>query len=150
MFKCNSITDRTMIDALYEASAAGTGSIWSPVGSAAFGPACPGCPTHHGPQPPRSYLEHSRIYRFSHGDDDGGPIHLIGSADLMPRNLDRRVEVLVPIVHPKHREWLDQAIDFALADDIVRWNCNPTRLDSPRSDRGVRAERPGPHVSLGR
>ena len=58
------------------------------------------------------YLEHSRIYRFAHGDDDGGPMHLIGSADLMPRNLDRRVEVLVPIVHPKHREWLDQALDF--------------------------------------
>jgi hypothetical protein len=62
------------------------------------------------------YLEHSRIYRFAHGGDDDGPIHLIGSADLMPRNLDRRVEVLVPIDHPKHREWLDQALG----------SCSPT------------------------
>jgi polyphosphate kinase len=43
----------------------------------------------------------------------------------MPRNLDRRVEVLVPIVHAKHREWLDQALEFALADDIVRWELQP-------------------------
>ena len=42
------------------------------------------------------YLEHSRIYRFANGAGPGRPVHLIGSADLMPRNLDRRVEVLVP------------------------------------------------------
>ena len=48
-------------------------------------------------------------------------MYLIGSADLMPRNLDRRVEVLVPIDHEKHREWLDQVLEFDLADDIVRW-----------------------------
>ena len=53
------------------------------------------------------YLEHSRIYRFGHGSVDAEPHYLIGSADLMPRNLDRRVEVLVPIEHPKHIEWLD-------------------------------------------
>jgi polyphosphate kinase len=67
------------------------------------------------------YLEHSRIYRFAHGDDEDQPLYLIGSADLMPRNLDRRVEVLVSIDHPKHREWLDQIFDLQLADDIVRW-----------------------------
>ena len=39
----------------------------------------------------------------------------------MPRNLDRRVEVLVPIVHPKHQEWLDTVLGLLLADDIVRW-----------------------------
>src|SRR5690606_29690814 len=71
------------------------------------------------------YLEHSRIYRFAHGDEGDGPIHLIGSADLMPRNLDRRVEVLVPIEHPKHREWLDQALEFDLSDEIVRWELQP-------------------------
>ena len=76
------------------------------------------------------YLEHSRIYRFGHGDfgadgEPDGPMYLIGSADLMPRNLDRRVEVLVPIDHPKHREWLDQVLAFDLADDIVRWELRP-------------------------
>ncbi len=49
------------------------------------------------------YLEHSRIYRFAHGAGENEPLHIIGSADLMERNLDRRVEVLVPVPHPKHR-----------------------------------------------
>ncbi len=52
-------------------------------------------------------------------------MYLIGSADLMPRNLDRRVEVLVPIDHPKHREWLDQVLEFDLSPDIVRWELRP-------------------------
>ena len=152
VFKCNSIADRTMIDAMYEASAAGTR-----IDLVARGICCvrAGVPGLSETIQVRSllgrYLEHSRIYRFAHGDDDGGPIHLIGSADLMPRNLDRRVEVLVPIVHPKHREWLDQALDFALADDIVRWELQPdNELDPSRPDRRVRAQRPGPHVPLGR
>jgi polyphosphate kinase len=51
-------------------------------------------------------------------------MYLIGSADLMPRNLDRRVEVLVPIQHPKHREWLDQVLTFDFSD-IVRWELRP-------------------------
>jgi polyphosphate kinase len=71
------------------------------------------------------YLEHSRIYRFAHGDVDDEPLHLIGSADVMPRNLDRRVEVLVPIEHPKHRDWLDSVLEFLLADDVVRWELQP-------------------------
>jgi polyphosphate kinase len=71
------------------------------------------------------YLEHSRIYRFGHGDEHDEPMYMIGSADLMPRNLDRRVEVLVPIDHPKHREWLDQVLEFDLRDDIVRWELQP-------------------------
>ncbi len=71
------------------------------------------------------YLEHSRIYRFAHGDVDDRPLYLIGSADLMPRNLYRRVEVLVPIEHPKHQEWLDAVLEFLLADDIVRWELQP-------------------------
>ena len=125
-FKCNALTDRTTIDAMYDASAAGTRIDVIARGISCLRAGVPGLSeTIRVRSLLGRYLEHSRIYRFAHGDDDGGPIHLIGSADLMPRNLDRRVEVLVPIVHPKHREWLDQAIDFALADDIVRWELQP-------------------------
>ena len=71
------------------------------------------------------YLEHSRIMRFAHGDVSGAghpseghapkPLYLIGSADWMQRNLDRRVEVLVPVTHPKHQVWLDHVLEFHLA-----------------------------------
>jgi polyphosphate kinase len=65
------------------------------------------------------YLEHSRIYLFKHGNPDGSPLYLIGSADLMPRNLDKRVEVLTPIEHEKHRQWIDETIEHLFADDVV-------------------------------
>ena len=49
------------------------------------------------------YLEHSRIYRFANGGGRRRPVLVIGSADLMPRNLDRRVEALVPVADPSSR-----------------------------------------------
>ena len=58
--------------------------------------------------------------RFAHGQGDT-PLFVIGSADWMPRNLDKRVEVMVPVGHPKHCDWLDQVVAFDLADDIVRY-----------------------------
>ena len=64
------------------------------------------------------YLEHSRIYRFAHGGPGDSPIHYIGSADMMTRNLDSRVEVLVPIRHPKHQSWLDKLLDTMWRDDV--------------------------------
>jgi polyphosphate kinase len=67
------------------------------------------------------YLEHSRIYRFEHGLEDDSPLHLIGSADLMGRNLDGRVEVLVPLTHPKHRAWLDKVLGFLTAEDVAHF-----------------------------
>lgn len=76
------------------------------------------------------FLEHSRIYRFAHGGGDG-PMYLIGSADMMTRNLDLRVEVLVPVHHQKHRAWLDMVLDTLWRDDVVRFE-----LDE--SDRWVR------------
>ncbi|MGA0356875.1 MAG: polyphosphate kinase 1, partial [Ilumatobacteraceae bacterium] len=117
--KCNSIADPVMIDALYRASDAGV-----PVEMVVRGISCirTGVPGLSDNISVRCilgrYLEHSRIYRFAHGADDGGPLYLIGSADLMPRNLERRVEVLVPIQHPKHREWLDRVLDFDLSDEV--------------------------------
>jgi len=66
------------------------------------------------------FLEHSRIYAF--GDGDERPVrYLIGSADMMPRNLDRRVEVCVQIDDHHARERLAKILDANLADDQLSW-----------------------------
>jgi polyphosphate kinase len=126
VLKCNSVADIDVVEALYAASAAGV-QIDSVVrGICTMRAGVPGLSDNIKVRCILGrYLEHSRIYRFAHGDDSDQPIYLIGSADLMPRNLERRVEVLVPIEHPKHREWLDQVLEFDLADDIVRWELQP-------------------------
>jgi polyphosphate kinase len=67
------------------------------------------------------YLEHSRAYRFAHGGEEGGARCYIGSADLMPRNLDRRVEVLVPIRDSDLRRRIDDVLDLELSDDVLAW-----------------------------
>ena len=124
--KCNSIADPVVVDALYRASAAGVRIRGVVRGICTLRAGVPGLSENISVRSILGrYLEHSRIYSFAHGDDDGGPIYLIGSADLMPRNLDRRVEVLVPIEHPKHREWLDKVLEFDLRDDVVRWELQP-------------------------
>jgi polyphosphate kinase len=129
--KCNSIADAEISEALYAASAAGVRIDGVVRGVCSLRAGVPGLSENiHIRSILGRYLEHSRVYRFAHGDGDGddstgAPVYLIGSADLMPRNLDRRVEVLVPVEHPKHREWLDQVFEFALADDIVRWELQP-------------------------
>lgn len=67
------------------------------------------------------FLEHSRIYVFGHGADNDMPTYYIGSADIMPRNLDLRVEVLTPIRHPKHQSWLTKVLEILWSDDVVRF-----------------------------
>ena len=150
--KANSIADTEMIEALYEASQAGVRIDLVVRGISCLRAGVEGLSENIRVRSILGrYLEHSRIYRFAHGDVDDQPLYLIGSADLMPRNLDRRVEVLVPIEHPKHREWLDQVFEFLLADDIVRWELQPddtwARCGPPRR---LRAARPGAPLPLGR
>jgi polyphosphate kinase len=124
--KANSIGDADMIQALYEASRAGVQIDMVIRGISCLRAGVPGLSDNIRVRSILGrYLEHSRIYRFAHGDVDDQPLYLIGSADLMPRNLDRRVEVLLPIEHPRHRDWLDQVFAFDLADDIVRWELQP-------------------------
>jgi polyphosphate kinase len=129
--KCNSIADPVIVESLYGASDAGV-----QIDCVVRGICTMRAGVHGLSENIRArsilgrFLEHSRIYRFGHGEfgidgESDGPMYLIGSADLMPRNLDRRVEVLVPIDHPKHREWLDQVLAFDLADDVVRWELQP-------------------------
>jgi len=117
--KMNSIADPEMIDALYRASEAGVQIDLLVRGLCCLRPGIPGMSdTIRVRSILGRYLEHSRVVRFEHGEGDS-PLFLIGSADWMGRNLDGRVEVAVPVTHPKHRDWLDQVFEFDLADDIV-------------------------------
>ncbi len=133
--KCNSIADDGMVEALYAASAAGTRIDMVVRGICCLRAGVPGMSENIRVRSILGrYLEHSRIYRFAHGnvvdgeripDASSDAVYLIGSADLMPRNLDRRVEVMVPIEHARHTAALDRALEFALADDIVAWEMQP-------------------------
>ena len=80
------------------------------------------------------YLEHSRLYRFGTGAD---ATYLIGSADLMRRNLDRRVEVLTPVVDPELMAQLDGVVDVLLADDALAWELGPDGAWSKVSEHGT-------------
>jgi polyphosphate kinase len=118
--KLNSLADPGMVEALYRAGAAGVRIDLITRGVCCLRPGVPGLSENVTVRSILGrYLEHSRIIRFQHGENDE-PLFLIGSADWMGRNLDRRIEVMVPVVHPKHQAWLDQVFEFQLADDIVR------------------------------
>jgi polyphosphate kinase len=131
VMKCNSIADDEMIETLYAANSTGTRIDLIVRGICCLRAGVPGLSENIRVRSILGrYLEHSRIYRFGHGNIVHGEriegaqtdsVYLIGSADLMPRNLNRRVEVVVPIEHSRHAASLDQALGFLLADDIVAW-----------------------------
>ena len=123
IMKMNSLADPEMVEALYEASQAGV-----EVDLIVRAICClrPGVPDMSDTIRVRSligrYLEHSRIYYFANGEDVGVPAYYIGSADLMPRNLNRRIEALVAVVNPGLRQRLDQVLEFNLKDDELAWD----------------------------
>jgi polyphosphate kinase len=82
------------------------------------------------------FLEHSRIYRFANGGD---PLYFIGSADLRPRNLRRRVELLVPIANPQHRKLLDKILGLYTADPTA-WDLQSDGNYVPRAGSGPAAQ----------
>jgi polyphosphate kinase len=122
--KLNSLVDPPLIDALYDASARGCRVDLLVRGICCLRAGVPGLSEH---VTARSivgrFLEHSRIYRF--GADPASAEYLIGSADLMPRNLDRRVEAMAPITEPRLRARLAEVIDTELADDVLAWELRP-------------------------
>lgn len=122
VLKTNGLTDPAVIEALYRASQAGVSVDLVVRGRCSLRPGVPGL--SEGIRV-RSivgrYLEHSRLFRF--GGVDGRPLRVsIGSPDLMERNLDRRVEVIVPIDDPALQARLVGLLDLALRDEANSWN----------------------------
>jgi len=132
VLKMNALVDARCIRALYEASQAGV-----QVDLAIRGICClrPGIPEISENITVVSvvgrYLEHSRIYGFHRGDDRG---YWLGSPDLMPRNLDTRVELLAPVDDASLRAELEDTLERNLADDTFAWELGPDGEWTRRSD----------------
>lgn len=118
IFKMNALVDQKMIALLYEASQAGVEIDLLVRGVCCLRPGVPGVSeTIRVRSVVGRFLEHSRIYYFGNA---GEPDVYIGSADLMPRNLDRRVEVLAPVRDPKLVKRLREEILAAYLHDTVK------------------------------
>jgi polyphosphate kinase len=120
VMKMNSLVDPEMIDALYDASNAGTEIDLIIRGICCLRPGVKGLSERIRVRSlVGRFLEHSRIFRF--GSDARGPRYYIGSADLMPRNLDRRVECVAPVTDPALTARLAEILEVNLADDVLAW-----------------------------
>lgn len=128
LMKMNSLVDADMIDELYAASADGVRIDLVVRGICCLRAGVPGLSENISVRSiVGRYLEHSRIYRFANGGGVGEPVHYMGSADLMPRNLDRRVEAMVPIEDPQLRHRIDEILAVSLADDTLAWRLQDDR-----------------------
>ena len=131
--KVNSIVDEKTIDALYRASQAGVKIDIVERGICSLKPGVPGLSENIRVRSILGrFLEHSRIYAFANSDGPqigegpiAGPEVWIGSADLMHRNLDRRVEALVRITAPEQIDELIKYIDLQMADTTSSWHMEP-------------------------
>jgi polyphosphate kinase len=142
--KMNSLVDEAVIDALYAASQAGVKIDVVVRGMCALRPGVPGLSENIRVRSVLGrFLEHSRIFVFGQeapaspsGRAAGEPPEVwIGSADMMHRNLDRRVEALVQLTDPAHRRELTAMIDTVFEDDAACWELGPlgdwTRREPP-------------------
>jgi polyphosphate kinase len=117
--KMNSLVDQRCIEALYRASQAGVPIDLNVRGICCLRPGVAGVSDNiNVVSVVGRFLEHSRIYSFEFGEESA---MYIGSADLMPRNLDARVELLVPIEKPELQAELNDTLDRCLADDTNAW-----------------------------
>ncbi len=122
-FKLNNLVDEAVIDALYGAAQVGVPIDLLVRAICALRPGVPGLSeTVRVRSVVGRFLEHSRVYRFRYGPDPEEDEVLIGSADVMHRNLDRRVEVLVRVVDPAAVAELDDILAVAMGTDVASWH----------------------------
>ena len=118
--KLNSLLDEEFVEALYKASQAGVKVDIIVRGICSLRPGIAGLSENITVRSILGrFLEHSRIYHFVNGGEDE---YWIGSADLMHRNLDRRVESLVRIERPAHKSSLQEVFDLSLSDETASWH----------------------------
>jgi polyphosphate kinase len=123
VLKMNSLVDSRCIRALYEASQAGVRVEVNVRGICCLRPGVPGVSENiRVISVVGRFLEHSRVYGFRRGDERR---YWMGSADLMPRNLDTRVELLAPVTDPAAVEELEDTLERCLADDTFAWELGP-------------------------
>ncbi len=118
--KINALVDRRCIAALYRASQAGVPVELNVRGICCLRPGVPGVSENiRVTSVVGRFLEHTRAYIFAAGDDVDV---LIGSADLMPRNLDQRVELVAPVTDPRLQREIVDLVDLNLSDDANAWD----------------------------
>jgi polyphosphate kinase len=133
--KLNNLVDPTLIEELYAAAVAGARVEICARSICMLRPGLEGLSENvHVRSIVGRFLEHSRVYAFEAG---GASSVFLGSADLMPRNLDRRIEVLVPVENARNRQELGSALDSVFSDDTHAWE-----LDSDGSWRRLQPQRP--------
>jgi polyphosphate kinase len=139
VLKMNSLVDPDMIDALYEASGAGADIDLIVRGICCLRPGISGLSDRIRVRSiVGRYLEHSRIFRFGEHDEVR---HYIGSADLMQRNLDRRVEALAPVSDRTLAARMDQILEVLMQDDSLAWTLGADATWTKiRGDRGIDAQ----------
>ncbi len=133
IMKMNSLADSAMADVLYTASQAGVSIDLVIRGICVLRAGVPGLSDSIRVRSiVGRYLEHSRIFYFANGAGPGKPAYYIGSADLMSRNLDRRVEVVAPVEGTEQHQRLREVLDIDLDPDTKCWTLQPdTRWKPP-------------------
>ena len=138
--KMNALVDKQIVDALYDASAAGVKVLLNVRGSCVLRPGVKGMSENiRVVSIVDRFLEHSRIFEFRNGGDTET---YLGSADWMPRNLDRRVELVFPVADPLLRSRLAHTLDVLLADNLKsrELRADGVLVKRPRGRRVLRAQ----------
>ncbi len=117
--KMNSLADPLMVRTLYKASQAGVRIELNIRGICCLRPGIPGISENISViSIVDRFLEHSRIFQFHHGGDD---LVFMSTADWMPRNLDKRIELLIPILDPQAKSRCIEILDSCFADNTNSW-----------------------------
>jgi polyphosphate kinase len=145
ILKMNSLVDSEIIEALYAASQAGVRITLVIRGICCLRPGVAGLSDNIEVRSiVGRYLEHARVMYFANHGGDGKPGWFIGSADLMPRNLDRRVEAAVEVMDPLLCREIERLLELQLADTLLAWSLHPdgawVRLSHSVAEPGINCQ----------